>query len=69
MSQSDIYDFLHNKRLSGDQGYYTVNDLFSILKINKRSLRVKINKLYWYGYLEVIRNTDNNEIFVRARSK
>lgn len=58
MSQNDIYDLLKNKRLSGDNSYYSVQDIKKMLNgkgiiIGVDSLNSNVVKLRVYGFLDM----------------
>jgi DNA-binding PadR family transcriptional regulator len=57
MSQSDIYDLLKRKRLSGDESYLTASEirkqlLYEGKSICESSIYPNIKKLRRYGFLE-----------------
>jgi hypothetical protein len=57
MSQSDIFELLKNKRLSGDGSYYTSEEIRSLLKekniiVLPRNLNNGLSQLRKFGYLE-----------------
>jgi len=58
MSQTDVYELLLNKRLRGDNSYYSVNEIFEELKImglcnHKISTFQQLNKLTSTDFLDV----------------
>lgn len=58
MSQSDIYDLLKTKRLSGDHRYFTALEIMKSLNakgisINSTSVNANIVKLRTFGYLDM----------------
>ena len=57
MSQSDIYEILKNKRLSGDTKYYSVDEIRKLLREkdlpnHKRNVYDQVTTLHLFGYLE-----------------
>ena len=57
MSQSDIYELLKSRRVSGDWNYYSVEQIRKLLKdkginISRTSLNNSVMALRCFGYLD-----------------
>ena len=55
MSQSEIYQILKNKRLSGDHAFFSREEIERLLKdqgIESRYTALHLKKLAWFGYLD-----------------
>lgn len=68
MGQSDIYEILKSKRLSGDNTYYSVEQIRKMLKENNKtsdraSVHNAVSSLRIYGFL------DMKIVGVRRRNK
>lgn len=69
MSQSDIFELLKSKRLSGDSSYYSVNEIHKLLRerginIARDNLYNHVAKLRLFGYLDTKLRSDKSS---RAR--
>ena len=66
MSQSDIYELLKNKRLSGDHKYFSAEEIRKMLKDKglacyRQNVNNQITTLRIFGYLDVkIKATKKN---------
>jgi hypothetical protein len=60
MSQEEIKTFLLNKRLSGDEGFFTLKQIRDQLKEGKNNVHKNINKLYFYGIVELETTIDRD---------
>ena len=60
MSQEDIKQYLLNKRLSGDEGFFTLKQIRDSLKEGKNNVHKNINKLYFYGVIELETTIDRD---------
>jgi len=78
MSQDDIYVMLKSKRLSGDNKYYSAEEIRKILKekgidIGKTSVNNNLLKLRVFGFLdtkiEATKNKRIKHIYVAYRLK
>lgn len=53
MSQSEVFEFLKNKRLSGDDSYFSAKDICKSLNLSRNSVYDDLLKLRIYGFLEI----------------
>jgi len=58
MGQSEIFNLLKQRRLSGDTEYYSAEQIYKMLKDQDEgrtisSITVSIQKLRLYGYLDI----------------
>jgi hypothetical protein len=52
MSQEQVFNFLKNKRLSGDDSFFTYAEIQDGINTDKESIRKDVIKLLLYGFLE-----------------
>lgn len=59
MTQSDIFEWLVERRRVGDDAFYSVREIAALTGNTNgevySSARAQVNKLYAYGYLEIER--------------
>lgn len=60
MSQEEIKQYLLNKRLSGDESFFTLKQIRDNLKEGKNNIHKNINKLYWFGIVELETTIDRD---------
>jgi len=60
MSQEDIRNYLLNKRLGGDNNFFTSKQIRDQLKEGKNNLHKNLNKLYLYGIIELETTLDRD---------
>lgn len=60
MSQEEIKQYLLNKRLGGDEGFFTIKQIRDNLKEGKNNVHKNINKLYFYGIVELETTIDRD---------
>ena len=57
MAQSEIFELLKEKRIGGDDGFFSPRDISRLLKENHvcphNHVYLQIKKLYLYGYLSM----------------
>lgn len=58
MGQIEVYAFFKNKRLSGNNNYFTVDTVRKELRskgldYSRSVINDDVKKLYWFGYLEI----------------
>ena len=53
MGQQEVYDFLRDKRMINDDGFYSVRDIYDNLKTcNAKNISDSIKKLYLSKFIE-----------------
>jgi hypothetical protein len=69
MCQTDLLNNLKYLRDDGDEGYYSVDEIIELFKIEGRKACVykSINGLYAFGFLEVIKVRSNNKTMYECR--
>lgn len=52
MAQSEIIGYLKQQRASGNAGYFSIADLVTKLRIDRRSCEKQVRTLFEWGLLE-----------------
>lgn len=73
MAQVEIWDFLKNQRMKGNDKFFSAEEVVRALRLNGsdglQNVRKQLNKLVLYDFMEVHSRLDDRGLWPRWRKK